>query len=368
MARKLWQGTTGSSVLDLQQKLNKNGYKLDEDGVFGSNTYNAVVDYQRKNKLAVDGVVGEETWGSLNRSLQAAAPTKPTTGKDVMKGVSDETYNKLQRLEQGFAPSDEVKAAQAAQRSLTAVQPGEYQSSFEEELAQLYDQIAGREPFAYDPETDAQYKNYAYLYAQRGKDAMADTMGAAAGLTGGYASSYAQTASQLAYDRYMQELAELLPDLENNARQREQEQRNWLTQRYEQVSGQEQAAYKRYQQEQEAWQESYDRAGKEAEALRQQEYADYKLMLQHYTSKANAEQKASDGARANSGAAAKAEKKTTLSSTAMESLQRAMGNYLKGGKKQEAAALARQYSGRMTAVQKKQLKKLFGGYGANLAI
>ena len=159
-----------------------------------------------------------------------------------------------------------------------------------------------------------------------------------------------------------------MPELESSARQRDQDQRNWLTQRYEQVNEQEQAAYKRYQQEQADWQESYDRAGKEADALREQDYANYKLMLQHYTSKANAEQKASGDVRANSGAAAKTEKKATLSSTAMESLQRAMGNYLKGGKTQEAAALARQYGSRMTAVQKKRLKKLFGTYGTNLAI
>lgn len=43
-------------------------------------------------------------------------------------------------------------------------------------------------------------------------------------LTGGYASSYAQTASQQAYDRYMQELAELMPELESSARQRDQDQ------------------------------------------------------------------------------------------------------------------------------------------------
>lgn len=369
MARKLWRGNTGSSVRELQQKLNQNGYHLDEDGVFGSNTYKAVVDYQKKNKLLVDGVVGDETWGSLNKvQQQAAAPTKPTTGKDVMKGVSDETYNKLHQLEQGYVPSDEVKAAQEMRRSMEALQPGEYKSSFEDELSRLYEQIAQRKPFSYDPKTDAQYQNYAYQYARKGRDAMEDTMGTAAGLTGGYASSYAQTASQRAYDRYMQELAELMPELESSARQRDQDQRNWLTQRYEQVSEQEQAAYKRYQQEQANWQESYDRAGKEADALREQEYADYKLMLQHYTSKASAEQKASGDARANSGAAAKAEKKTTLSSTAMESLQRAMGNYLKGGKAQEAAALAQQYGGRMTAMQKKQLKKLFGTYGTNLAI
>ena len=61
MAAKLWRGSTVDSVRDLQRKLNENGYKLDEDVVFGNNTYSAVVDYQRRNNLAVDGVVGEVT-------------------------------------------------------------------------------------------------------------------------------------------------------------------------------------------------------------------------------------------------------------------------------------------------------------------
>ena len=364
MAAKLWRGSTGDSVRDLQRKLNANGYELDEDGVFGNNTYNAVVDYQRKYNLRVDGVVGEETWGSL---LKTTEPEHPTTGKEILQGVSDETYDALHRLEQGFTPSDEAAAAREVQKSLEAVQPGAYRSSFEGELARLYDQITGREAFSYDPQTDAQAKNYAYLYARKGREAMADTMGAAAALTGGYGSSYAQTVSQQAYERYMQQLMELMPELEKNARQQDESRRQWLAQQYEWASDREQADYKRHQQEQAAWQESYDRSGREADALWDREYADYKLMLQHYTTMANAEQKASDGTRANTGAAAQAEKKPILSSTAMESLQRALGNYLKGGRTDQAAALARQYSSRMTAAQKQKLQKIFGEYGAELA-
>ena len=120
---------------------------------------------------------------------------------------------------------------------------------------------------------------------------MEDTLGTAAGLTGGYASSYAQTASQQAYGRYMQELAELMPELEQSARQQYEASRQRLTDQYDWLSQREQADYKRYLQEQEAWQADYDRAGKEAETLRQAEYDDYKLRLQHYTSMANAEQK-----------------------------------------------------------------------------
>lgn len=120
MAAKLWRGSSGSSVRDLQTKLNQNGYKLDVDGVFGNKTYNAVLDYQRKNKLAVDGVVGNETWGSLNKTTK---PDHKTTGKEVMSGVSDETYDKLHQLEKGFVPSDNVSAAREALKSMEASRP-----------------------------------------------------------------------------------------------------------------------------------------------------------------------------------------------------------------------------------------------------
>ena len=363
MATKLWRGNTGSSVLDLQQKLNRNGYSLDEDGVFGSNTYNAVLDYQRKNNLAVDGVVGDETWGSLNRTT---VPSRPTTGKDVLTGVSDETYDKLHRLEEGFKPSEAVEAAREVQNSLESVRPGEYRSSFEEELARLYEQISGGKDFSYDAGQDAQYLNYAHLYARRGREAMEDTLGTAAELTGGYASSYAQTASQQAYGRYMQELAELMPELEQSARQQYEASRQRLTDQYDWLSQREQADYKRYLQEQEAWQADYDRAGKEAETLRQAEYNDYKLRLQHYTSMANAEQKASGGVRANTGAAVAEEKKASLSSAAAQSLQRAMNNYFKGGETARAAALAQQYRDRMTPAQKQRVRKLFADNGAQI--
>ena len=48
----------GSDVVLLQQLLNKWGYKVDETGLFDEQTDIMVRDFQRKNKLAVDGIVG----------------------------------------------------------------------------------------------------------------------------------------------------------------------------------------------------------------------------------------------------------------------------------------------------------------------
>lgn len=52
---------TGPTIL-LQQLLREAGYDIVVDGDFGAKTDLAVRDYQKKNKLVADGVVGPKTW------------------------------------------------------------------------------------------------------------------------------------------------------------------------------------------------------------------------------------------------------------------------------------------------------------------
>ena len=53
-------GSQGSAVRQLQNELNKRGYSLDQDGIFGKKTRAAVRDYQKKNGLTmVDGIAGD---------------------------------------------------------------------------------------------------------------------------------------------------------------------------------------------------------------------------------------------------------------------------------------------------------------------
>ena len=47
-------GSQGSAVKQLQSELNRRGYSLDEDGIFGKKTRAAVRDYQKKNGLRRD--------------------------------------------------------------------------------------------------------------------------------------------------------------------------------------------------------------------------------------------------------------------------------------------------------------------------
>jgi len=54
------RGSKGVAVKKIQQKL-----KISADGIFGPITENAVKNFQSKNGLVVDGIVGKATWSKL---------------------------------------------------------------------------------------------------------------------------------------------------------------------------------------------------------------------------------------------------------------------------------------------------------------
>jgi len=373
----LQYGSRGDAVRRLQSLLNQRGYSLDVDGGYGPLTRAAVTDYQKKNRLRVDGVVGSETWGHLLSTPAAAGTAAPTTGKQVLSGVSDETADRLYRLEQGYSPSAEALAARSEYDSLAAARPAAYRSSFDEQLAALYDEIAGREPFSYDPAADVTYQRAAEDYQRRGRTAMEDTVGRGAALTGGYGSSYAQAAGQQAYGRQLEELAALIPQLEENARARYEARGAAAERQYDRLLRQQQEEYDRWQQGQEDWRDALESARSAAETAESADRAAWQQALRYYADRAAAEQKASDAAaertgtpvRANNGRAPSPESgKGSLSSTAAESLSRAMGNYLTAGNADAAESLARQYAARLTPAQKKSFRALFARHGVQIAL
>ena len=61
----LQKGSKSNDVGVLQFMLKQIGYNLLVDCDFGNNTLNAVKDFQRKNNLDDDGIVGNATWNKL---------------------------------------------------------------------------------------------------------------------------------------------------------------------------------------------------------------------------------------------------------------------------------------------------------------
>ena len=366
-------GSQGSAVRQLQSELNKRGYSLDEDGIFGKKTRSAVRDYQKKNGLTmVDGIAGDETWGSLlsaptaaEQAAQAAAAAEAAAPRAEVTGS---TAKRLQELERGYTPSDDVTAARAYRDSVAAMEPGAYQSRFEDRLQELYDQIAGREAFDYDPEEDESYQRYARLYAARGAAAMEDTLGKAAALTGGYGSSYAQGAGQQAYNGYLQELAALVPELRQAALAEYRQEGQALTDRYSMLAQQEKNDYARWQDERSDWQKLLAAAQEEYESADSSDRKLYQALLDHFSDKAEQERKLSaSGIRLTDSGDTAGSSGESLSSTAADSLQRAVQNYLKRGNGDLAQTLAAQYAARMTPAQRQRFDKLLGQYGMTLA-
>lgn len=142
-----------------------------------------------------------------------------------------------------------------------------YDNKYDDQLADLYNQITQRKPFEYSTEDDMLYQQYLERYTTQGKQAMKDTMGQTAALTGGYGNSYGQVAGQQTYDAYLQELNNLLPELQDAAYQKYAAEGDRLTQQYGLLSDMDDKAFSRYSANYQMNADAYNRLMNEAALL-----------------------------------------------------------------------------------------------------
>lgn len=80
----LKRGNSGADVKTLQQKLKNWGYYSGKvDGIFGSQTVDAVKKFQKKNNLTADGIVGAKTLSALGMTLSSSSSTSKYSDADV---------------------------------------------------------------------------------------------------------------------------------------------------------------------------------------------------------------------------------------------------------------------------------------------
>jgi pyruvate/2-oxoglutarate dehydrogenase complex dihydrolipoamide acyltransferase (E2) component len=137
--------SSGDCVIRLQNDLDvvNSGYHLQSDGIFGRDTRIAVIDFQGRNHLGADGIVGSATADELTRQSQAqgsvptpapsatsanepAAPQPhmllPEKAREIALGLIDATgdlgvqcgLGKIgDKIRAGSVPADAVKASLA---------------------------------------------------------------------------------------------------------------------------------------------------------------------------------------------------------------------------------------------------------------
>lgn len=314
-------GMKGDDVSTLQTALKNAGYNIDVDGSFGPQTLAAVKDYQKSNGLTVDGMVGPQTQAALyggsstSTTAQKSATTTPKTttptttttttpaaatggsgsaAGNANTGFTYAPYKSIGAVDKavgdgfkydgfsydnfsygGYEASETVNQAHAALDQVLASQPGAYQSKWESQLNGIIDSILNRQPFSYDFNEDALYKQYAEQYTRRGKLAMQDTMGQAAAMTGGYGSSYASTAGNQAYQEYLSQLNEVIPELYGMALDRYQMEGQNLYNQYGMLNEQEQQDYGRYMDSYNQWLTERDYATGRYDSERNFDYGKY---------------------------------------------------------------------------------------------
>ena len=303
--KQIGYGSQGSEVTELQKLLNSNGYNLAADGIYGDKTMAAVKDYQQKNNLDVDGIVGNNTWGALTgtnatqpppstgATATSPASTLPDVGKftyDPFKvsdstAAADQKRNEVSSQKPGdfsygaYEKSDIVKQAEALLQQQLANKPGAYQSAWQATLDETLQKIMNREKFSYDLNGDALYQQYKDQYMLQGQQAMMDTMGQAAAMTGGYGNSYAQTVGQQTYQGHLQQLNDRVPELYQLALSQYNREGEDLYNQYAMYADRENQDYGRYRDERSDYYADLDRLTEDA---RYQSETDYGRFMDAY--------------------------------------------------------------------------------------
>lgn len=208
---------------------------------------------ERKSKLAsagydysaVQSIVNSTLKGSSNTAKNNAAPSNTNkntnnqpakTNTPVIQGV-DQTY--VDKAYQEYKPSEKEKEYLAnrdafgqsmvdkmntgPQFSKAVTQAFDYlqsqqdyfkngKTSWDDKIFGQIDKIENRDKFAYDVDNDPLFQQALASAMSSGKSAMQDTIGQASSLTGGYGSTFATTAGNQAYNAFIEDAYNNLPE------------------------------------------------------------------------------------------------------------------------------------------------------------
>lgn len=239
------------SSYSARQKIAK---ELNIQGYNGSGTQNTQMLNMLKNGTTTAKATGKgkaEEKKPSNTTAPEVKPVTPATPVAKAPTVNGVDQSIVDTVNSTFVASDETKDAQAkkgeALEALDAVPTAsineEYlqilntpytmsstvqnawnvtnaikekllsgRTSYTDQIQSLMNKIQNRDKFSYDVDTDMLFQQALASAMGSGQQAMRDTIGQASALTGGYASSYATSAGNQAYNAYIQDAYNNLPE------------------------------------------------------------------------------------------------------------------------------------------------------------
>jgi hypothetical protein len=175
----------------------------------------------------------------------------------VSQGVKNTINSQFQM------PSAVTEADSYLREQLQKIQSGK--TSYSDQLREMMDKIMNREKFSYDVDTDPLFQQALASAMNSGKQAMQDTIGQASALTGGYGSTYATTAGNQAYNSFIEDAYDNLPQYYEMAMNAYQMEGDELYRQYGMLSTEDDKEYNRnimaydatYQQRNQMYNEAY---------------------------------------------------------------------------------------------------------------
>lgn len=184
------------------------------------------LDFAKTNNYTMPNGMNGEQYNKINSSFKADDNYKDLKAKedydynwykahtmdDMISSSTDEAMNKK------FAKSSAIREADAwLAQQLKIIQSGK--TSYSDQVRDMMDKIMNREKFSYDVDEDPLFQQALSSAMKSGHQAMTDTIGQASALTGGYGSTYATTAGNQAYNAFIEDAYNNLPEYYKMARE-----------------------------------------------------------------------------------------------------------------------------------------------------
>lgn len=211
--------------------------------------------------------------------------------RDIMSDETKKAQDELNKYETNpygdYAQSQQVTDAYNNWQNIQNNKPGEYQSQYSGEISKLLDKIVNGKGFSYDFNADPIYQQYKDQYTALGNQAMMDTTANASTLTGGYGNSYATTAGSQAYQNYLQQLNNVIPELYQTALEKYNADRENTYNQFNALGTQEDRAYGQYQDKYQNWQNDTANAMSAYSMMHDQDFADYQQKVSNWQNDRN---------------------------------------------------------------------------------